>query len=164
MKTTIQELYSFQEFYLLKVLKNIPEELLYSCKVKDLNSPGWIVGHLIIEVEDVAKHLGIDFTPSPFEWQKAFKGGSNFALKSTEKLPTKQMLIHHFTARYRVLLKEYLKLNDKTLNKAHPSPMFQNIYSNIDAWFTHHLITHVAVHIGNITSWKKVHGLEVEGL
>lgn len=57
MTNTIKELYHFQKYYLLKILANIPNEELYLQQENGISSPGWVLGHLIVEVEDIIQHL-----------------------------------------------------------------------------------------------------------
>lgn len=80
-----------------------------------------------------------------------------------KELPNKDLLIRIFETRYDILINEYLNLNEAIRKEKHPSKLFSEIYSNIDSWFVHHLITHLAIHSGNITVWKQARGMKVEG-
>ena len=61
------------------------------------------------------------------------------------------------------LLNEYLSITDEKRMSMHTSEMLSQIYTNTDSWFAHHIITHIAVHIGNITIWKQVNNIAVQG-
>lgn len=164
MKNTIKELYEFQKIYLIKILENIPEDKLFFNQEKGINSPGWILGHLIVEIEDIAEFLKIELKPIPNSWKEIFKGGQPWKFEFQNELPKKTELIESFITNYDYLLNEYLNLSEEIRQKKHPSKMFAQLYTNVDAWFAHHIITHFAVHSGNITMWKKMNAINVEGL
>ena len=113
------------------------------------------MGHLIVELEDIINHLGLSLEPLPKYWLESFKGAKNWNNRPLKELPNKSLLIKLFEHRYDILMNEYLKLDDAVREEKHPSKMFSDIYSNIDSWFAHHLITHLAIHSGNITVWKQ---------
>lgn len=164
MNNTIKELFDLQMFYLIKVLDNIPENKLYEKQGDGFNSAGWTLGHLIVESEDLFSFLNIPTIKIPDEWDRCFKNGKRNGLEDKNNLPSKGELINAFQLRYNSLMTNYLKLTNVEKESPHPSEMLRDFYSNLDSWYVHHLITHVAVHIGNITTWKKVIGLEVNGI
>lgn len=164
MKKTLVELFKFQEHYLFQILRNIPESKLYSSDKSMGNSPGWILGHLIVEIEDIFDHLQIERENLETLFFECFKGGTYPEKHNFEKLPTKEELLILFQKRYALLLQAYIDLDEDQRKEKHPSVMFSEVYSNLDVWIAHHLITHVAVHIGNITTWKKMNHIEVQGI
>lgn len=164
MRNTIVELFEFQEQYLFQILRNIPESKLYSTDKNMGNSPGWILGHLIVEIEDIFNHLNIERENIETFFFESFKGGVYYKSFNVEKLPNKEKLMILFKKRYSLLLNTYLELNQNQRKEKHPSEMLSEIYSNVDSWIVHHLITHVAVHIGNISTWKKMNHIEVQGI
>ena len=163
MHKTIKELYHFQKTYLKQIVQNIPENHLYDQQIEGFNSAGWILGHLIVESEDVFNYLKIETVKIPSQWRKYFKRNSKSNLYELENLPVKAELVKLFELRYDQLLDVYLDLTNEERNAMHPSEMLSSFYSNVDAWFVHHLINHVAIHCGNITTWKRMIGLETNG-
>lgn len=163
MKQTIKELYQFQLLYLTKITANIPEERLYEKQTEGYNSAGWLLGHIIVEAEDVFRYLKVtNFSLPDPRWEQWFKNATG-NLVEEKGLPTKEMLLEELTKRYNFLMNEYMKMEDNELKEKHPSEFLTNIYTSVDAWFVHHLVTHIAIHCGNITTWKKIIGLEVQG-
>ena len=160
---TIKELYNLQKLYFLKILANIPNEELFDGQENGISSPGWVLGHLVVELEDIINHLRLSVEPLPNYWLESFKGAKNWNNRPLKELPKKRLLIKLFETRYDILMNEYLKLDDAVRKEKHPSKMFSDIYSNIDSWFAHHLITHLAIHSGNITVWKQSKGMKVDG-
>lgn len=160
----ISELYNFQKYYLLKIVQNIPEEKFFKNEPNKINSPGWIIGHLIVEIQDIFNHLNIQIESLPENWFLNFKGGKSLDKFNIKSLATKKELIQTFELRYDILMKIYSELTEEQKSSNHPSKMFSETYTNIDSWITHHLITHLAVHIGNITTWKKINDIKVNGI
>ena len=163
MNTTIQELYQFQLLYLKQILENIPEQKLFAAQEEGLNSAGWILGHLIVEADDVFTHLKTNIEAVPQLWTANFKSAKTWNKQSFVNLPTKQELVKCLEFRYNLMLDLYSKLSDQERLAPHPSKMLAGFYTNLDTWIAHHLITHFAIHCGNITTWKKTIGLEVQG-
>ena len=162
MHNTVTELFKFQEAYLENLLSNIPEERLYEKQLKNYNSAGWILGHLCIEAEDVFNHLNIPYEKVNESWTTWFKNSSG-TITSLEELPTKKELTHVFKKRYEALCLAYNNLSPRDRFSDHPSKFMENHLPNLDAWFAHHLTTHIAIHCGNIVVWKKMVGLKVDG-
>lgn len=161
MKNTVLDLYRFQKNYLFKLLDNIDDTQLYERQMDGFNSAGWILGHLCVEAEDVLDYLKIDYTKVSDNWEKWFRNSTG-KVERIEGLPTKEWLINIFTERYNLLESAYSELGSRG-DDPHPSIMLKDIFTNLDAWFAHHLVTHIAVHCGNISVWKKMIGLEVGG-
>jgi hypothetical protein len=162
MHNTVTELFKFQELYLENSLSNIPEERLYEKQLKGYNSAGWILGHLIIEAEDVFNYLEIPYEKVNENWTKWFKNSSG-EITNLEGLPTKEELLKIFKIRYETLCRAYENLSSRDRFTNHPSKLLENHLPNLDAWCAHHLTTHIAIHCGNIVVWKKIIGLNVEG-
>lgn len=145
---------------MVKLLDNIPQEQMFESTCHQINSPGWILGHLIVEIQDIFNHFNVSIKPLPKDW---FLNESQKIINVT-KLPNKEVLLDVFKFRYDFLMNFYKTLSEKERLSKHPSTMFSSIYTNVDAWIVHHLITHVAVHIGNITVWKKINNIDVNGM
>lgn len=161
MKETVVELYRFQLTYLEKLVENISDELLYRKQDEGFNSLGWILGHLIVEAEDVFHDLEIPNEVNP-KWSAYFKNSSG-KIDSDSILPSKEELIDLVKSRYNRLAEEYSKLTDLERTANHPSSFLREKYSSYDAWFAHHITTHIAIHCGNIVVWKKMMSLEING-
>ncbi len=162
MQNTVTELFKFQEVYLDSLLSNIPEERLYEKQLKGYNSAGWLIGHLCIEAEDVFNHLDIPFEPVHASWTNWFRNSTG-TITSLEGLPNKNELLKVFKKRYEALCLAYENLSPRDRFSKNPSKLLEGKLPNLDAWFAHHLTTHLAIHCGNIAIWKKVIGIKVEG-
>ena len=129
----ISELYNFQKSYLFQILQNIPEEEFFKNEPKNVNSPGWIIGHLIVEIQDIFNYLETQIEILPTEWFLYFKGGKTTEYSKFINSLTKKDLIDTFEFRYDFLLKTYSELSEQKKQSKHPSKMFSEIYTNIDA-------------------------------
>ena len=161
MKETIAALYKFQLNYLEKLVANIPEERLYEKQLDGFNSAGWILGHIYVEAEDLLKHLEIPYKENT-DWVSYFQN-TRGKIDRLENLPSKALLLEKIKRRYNALLKVYNELSDAQRKGAHPSPLIKGMLPNLDAWFAHHLTTHISIHCGNLVVWKKVIGIEING-
>jgi len=161
---TIIDLFNFQLGYLHRIVENISDERLYEKQLEGLNSAGWILGHICVEANDVINYLEIEtrFKTLDANWIGWFKNTTG-KITSLEALPTKKVLLDTLNERYQTLGQVYLELDEEQRNAAHPSKLLKNVLTTLDAWFAHHLTTHIAVHCGNIVVWKKVIGLPVNG-
>lgn len=162
MKKTIIELYNFQVRYLMQLLANIPDHRLFEKQDEGFNSPGWLLGHLCVEAEDVLKYLDIPYKLLEPQWFRWFSNSTG-KLTLSERLPMKIELITEFEQRYSLLAVYYMQLTGQQMSSAHPSKFLEKDYSNLDSWFSHHLTTHLAIHCGNLVVWKKLSGIDVEG-
>ncbi len=160
----IIDLLNFQLEYLNQLMENIPDERLYEKQLEGFNSAGWIIGHLCLEPEDVIRELGIaeSFKRLDENWEKWFKNSSG-KIEVIDNLPNKEILMNTLNERYILLGRIYENLTLAQRNANHPSKLLSNVLTTFDAWFAHHLTTHIAMHCGNIVVWKKLIGIPVNG-
>jgi len=160
----IIDLLNFQLKYLHQLVENIPDERLYEKQLEGLNSAGWLLGHICVEADDVINHLKVQdrFKTLDAQWTTWFRNTTG-RIEALEGLPKKAELINTLNERYQILGQVYLELSEEQRKGGHPSKMLQNVLTTFDAWFAHHLTTHIAVHCGNLVVWKKVIGLKVNG-
>lgn len=92
----ISELYNFQKSYLFQILQNIHEEEFFKNEPNNVNSPGWIVGHLIVEIQDIFNYLETQIEILPTEWFLYFKGGKTTEYSKFINSLTKKDLIDTF--------------------------------------------------------------------
>ena len=163
-QNTVVELLDFQLLYLNRLVENIPDERLYEKQLEGFNSAGWILGHICVEAEDVIRQLPstIPFEKLDSNWEKWFRNSTG-KVAVLSNLPSKEVLINTLNKRYKLLGNAYADLSTTQRNSPHPSSLLREILTTVDAWFAHHLTTHIAMHCGNIVVWKKMIGLEVNG-
>jgi len=162
MKETIVDLCQFQIQYLKKLIENIPEDRLYEKQLEGYNSAGWILGHICVEAEDVFAHLDIQYPTVDENWISWFRNSSG-KITSLENLPSKEELIQMLESRYHLLCDAYLNLSDERRNGPHPSNFMKDKLKTFDSWYAHLLTTHISIHCGNLSIWKKIIGLPIGG-
>lgn len=162
MSSTVLDLFHFQATYLTKLVANIPEDRLYEQQLEGHNSAGWILGHLCVEAEDVFRHIDAPYELVDDHWALWFKNTTG-KIDSLEGLPSKETLLDVFKDRYDLLAIIYENLTEGQRVSPHPSTMLKDVFNNLDAWYAHHLTTHISIHCGNLAIWKKMIGLEVGG-
>lgn len=162
MSSTISHLFNFQSQYLKNLLENIPDNLIYEKHFEEYNSPGWLLGHLCVEAEDVFNFYNINDTPIDQQWINWFQNSTG-AINENDSLPSKKELLSVFNERYSKLNSLYNSLSEEQLKAPSPSKMLKGILPDSNSWIAHHLTTHISVHCGNIVVWKKMMGLKVGG-
>ena len=161
-QSTIIELYEFQFNYLKKIVENIPNDRLYELQLDGYNSAGWILGHLCVEAEDPLSSLAINYQQVNENWLTWFRN-TTANISSLDNLPTKEDLLKVLEYRYQFLADSYTSLTIEESNQPNTSTMLKKIFTSYDSWFAHHIVTHLAVHCGNLATWEKMIGLEVCG-
>ena len=154
----------FQLLYLARLINNIPDGRLYEKQLEGYNSAGWILGHLYVETEDVVAQLDKQerFGIVEEEWRKWFKNTTG-RITNLRDLPNKKELWTTLQWRYEQLGQAYLNLEEAKRQSAHPSILLKEVLTTFDAWFAHHLTTHLGIHCGNLVVWKKLVGIPVNG-
>lgn len=162
--SSILDLFNFQLQYLQRLVENIPDQRLYEKQLEGLNSAGWILGHICVEADDVINQLQVQerFKTLDPKWTDWFRNTTG-KISSLEGLPSKEVLLTALIERYKTLGQVYLELSETQRKGEHSSKLLKGILTSFDAWFAHHLTTHIAVHCGNLVVWKKVIGLPVNG-
>ena len=143
-------------------MENIPEELLYAKQNQGFNSAGWLMGHLCVEIQDVLDHFQVDYSRWSPETEKMFRMGSSGDL-DTSSLPSKKDILFTFKSRYEKARQVYLEADASQLSGPHPSTFLGDLVPDLDAWIIHHLVPHLAIHAGNLSVWKKMVGLTING-
>lgn len=160
-KNEIIKLSNFSIHYFKKLVNNIPEEVIYEKQSEEINSAGWIMGHLCAEATDLFKL----FNPSikwDYLWLMKFHNTASY-LEITEDLPSKKEMLFVFDEFYDYLQKLYLNLPKEQLVEPCPGKILPQHLSNLAGSFHHHLTTHIFVHCGNLVVWKKLMKLPVDG-
>jgi len=163
-QNTVLELLNLQLLYVNRIAENIPNERLYEKQLEGFNSAGWLLGHICVEADDLINQLD---NKAPYKkldehWIKWF-GNTTGKIESLSNLPTKEELLNTLNSRYKTLAEAYSNLSEIQRNGPHPSRILKGIFTTFDAWFAHHLTTHIANHCGNMVVWKKMIGIDVNG-
>ena len=166
MSQDVIALYHFQQQYLFQVLANIPDDVAYERGEEKLNgvglnSAGWLMGHLCAEGIDVLTKLAIEYRVD-VDYSALFSYQVK-EMPAVERCPSLSQMKQDFDYIYGLLATAYAELDETKAQVAPPSELLQSVLSTTSAWFAHHLTTHLSIHIGNLTVWKKVMGIEVNG-
>ncbi len=163
-KNTVLQLLDLQLLYVNRLVENIPNEKLYEKQLEGFNSAGWILGHICVEADDLINQLADKkaFEKLDEHWIKWFRNTTG-KIDALSNLPNKEVLLNTLDKRYRILGEAYINLSKAQREGKHPSRLLSGIFTTFDAWFAHHLTTHIAMHCGNIVVWKKIIGLKVNG-
>lgn len=154
------ELSEFMKSYLKQLLSNIPDAQAYEMP-HGFNSPGWILGHYIMEGIEVLEKHQLDYEVENRWWELFHNTGKGIVGETN--LPPLSQLIPVFDDVYQKLNALYLELAQEKLEGPCTSKMLGKVLTTHHSWFVHHLTTHIGIHVGNIVYWKKIMGIEVNG-
>ena len=68
-----------------------------------------------------------------------------------------------FDVLYPELCRVYRDMTPSERQRGHPSTIIRDRLPDLDAWVAHHIATHLSVHCGNLATWKRIVGIEVNG-
>jgi hypothetical protein len=152
MDKDIEHLFNFQMKYVLGLVENIPQELVYE-KQGEFNSAGWVLGHLCVEGVDALVKIAGDY-PLDKSWLSLFSYKGELKSGAEENLPDLKSLTADFESIYKALWEQAITLDKQALSLAPQSELLQNIFPTTSSWLAHHLTTHIAIHAGNLSVWK----------
>lgn len=144
--------------YLTNLIADISPAEIYRYQDQKINSPGWCLGHLAVETDDANKYLG-NKTAVPEEWYSLFYYTAP-PLKLDQELPSKKELTSAVNKVFPQLLNSFLILDEQFLNKPCHSNFLKDKLPTERDWFLHILTTHIAMHAGNIASWRRFSGYD----
>lgn len=167
----INVLGSFQIKYFLKLFEGIPLKKITERGEAGMNSPLWLLGHLVVEGVDVLEKLHqvelvLKLKYWKPEWKQDFAMGQSGDWETSRReqlLQETSLLMQSLQAVYEEIQSFYLLMTEEELKAAAPSEFLEPILGSTEAWLLHHTTTHIGIHAGNLANWKKAMGLPVGG-
>lgn len=145
--------------YYRRLTADLPEDRLGAVAVPGLKPPVWILGHLAIANDLALRMLGLP-TTCPESWTAAYRPGSDPAAP-TGVVPSKQELIGTFLASHEAILEGLPKADPAAMSDPHGLPMaiLAEFTPTKGDLLAHLLTTHPSVHLGQLSTWRRVMGL-----
>jgi uncharacterized damage-inducible protein DinB len=121
------------------------------------NHPAWIVGHLIYSCQLLGGVVGL--APwLPEDWPRRFGTGS---------LPVSDPALYESKERALAILRDAQdrlsravgELPDSRLDEPFPDPSYRPVFPTIRHALTQVMVGHTAMHIGQVTVWRRAMGL-----
>jgi hypothetical protein len=151
------QLYRFSQNYLERLVADLSDEQLTYSPIVGLNTPAWVIGHLTYTTDYLLKLLQQPITYQD-DWKKIF-GASSKPGDVPANFFSKAAYLKEFTTASERLLAAVSATPADVY--AQPNPLMKpgSYFTTIGILTSHILTTHVAVHLGQISAWRRVCGL-----
>ncbi|MCA9024966.1 MAG: DinB family protein [Planctomycetaceae bacterium] len=143
--------------YLNGLMQDVEDADLASRSEDGGNSPLWILGHLAVVGDSAARVLGLR-PVQPKEWRRVFFPGTDGDVADAGDL-TKQQLLDAIHEGYKRLHPELENVDTAAMAEPHGIELLKGSGLETKADFLSHVLTtHMAMHIGQISYWRRQHG------
>ena len=150
--------YAFQLGYCQAMMKDIDDLQLTYQPLPGVHHPAWILGHLVLSSDGIAKLVG---QPSGVSeaWGKLFGRGSQ--LQGERSLyPTKAVLLGALVQAHERAVEVLASAPPEAFAKPNPLPLEPlKVLPTVGNLITHLLTTHEAMHLGQLSFWRRCVGL-----
>jgi hypothetical protein len=150
--------YSCTLDYLRQLVTDVSDELLIRQTSWVVNHPAWVIGHLVYSCEAIGGEMGMNpWLPS--DWAKRFGTGSA-PVEGKENYPSKQELLDALPDGQRRVTDRLIVLGEQGLSAPLPDEQYRAIFPTIGHAVLHILTVHAAIHVGQVTVWRRAMGLK----
>lgn len=150
--------------YAEQLVTTIPADIFARMPMKDLNSAAFNIGHLSIYGDRICTLCGrADLvTPMPYS-ADLFKAGAP-CLDQPGLYPEKDVLVATFLERQRRAITALTSADEKVLRAENPAEgRMKEMFPTIGGAVNFLLVGHVAMHLGQVSAWRRVMGLGSAG-
>jgi hypothetical protein len=152
-------LYAFTHYYCHKLTDDLDDAQIATQSAAGINHPAWILGHLAIAIDYALQCVG-ERGICPPEWHKLFGPGSK---PSTDRAayPSKAEMLTVIDAGHARVSELARSADPERMAKRHTVP-FEFLQQNLPTvgdLLAHLMTTHVAVHLGQLSAWRRLMGL-----
>jgi hypothetical protein len=152
----VLEAFGVNLLYGRELLMATPEEQFANVPIANMNHPAWIAGHITLPHRRVAKELGAQ-VDIPEGWVELFGRGSQPQC-DPGAYPPKAELIRAFMEGHEQLAAVYATATPAQL--AAPNVRWKPTrISTVGAMAIHAMTTHEALHLGQLSAWRRAMGL-----
>jgi hypothetical protein len=146
--------------YAEQLVTTIPADIFSKMPGKDVNSPGFYIGHLSVYGDRICTMLGrADLvTPMPYSVD-LFKAGVE-CVDQPGLYPEKDVLVATFFERQRRALEACASADESIFSAENPAEgRFKEMFPTIGGAVNFLLVGHVQMHLGQVSTWRRVMGL-----
>lgn len=140
-----------------RLIADLPDDRMTYQPMPGMNPPAWIIGHLTIAADFPLQILGQARRCSD-AWHAAFGRGTN---SSASDLPCtdKAELLSAFESGYRAALDVASRATPEQAAKPIENAFFKDTpIQTVGDLITHLLGTHLALHLGQLSAWRRAMG------
>lgn len=128
------------------------------------NHPAWVYGHLGLYMPHVIRYAGdktaADELTAPDGWDGLFGMGSTCQDDPDGTLyPQMPEVVDQFERGFEAALNAVERADGAVFELAQPNESLRERFPTVGASITFMLTTHVALHIGQVSAWRRMEGL-----
>ena len=139
--------------YCRALLADVPASDMAAQPVAGMNHAAWIAGHLAHSFQAIGGELGMP-PWLPDGWAPLFGTGSR-ALPDAGAYPDKAVLIEALEDGAGRLVDRLESAGDSELARPLPDERYRHVFPTLGAAVLHVLIAHAAVHLGQLSAWRR---------
>jgi hypothetical protein len=143
--------------YSRRLLADLSDEQFKTQPVAGMNHAAWIVGHLCYSFEMIGGELGL-LPWLPARWAGYFGTGSNPS-QGQAGCPGRIQLLSTLDDSQKRLTNALKVITDADLARPLPDERHRHIFPTLGSAVLHILTIHAAVHIGQLSAWRRAMGL-----
>jgi hypothetical protein len=151
--------FEFPLEFLRRLISHLDEGQMV-CQPQNVpNHPAWTIGHLVYSGQQIGGEIGL--SPwLPADWGQQFGTGST-PVADPNAYPSKAALLAALDDGKVRLTAALGKMTEGDLNQPLPDVRFRGQFPTVGHAVLHILSGHTALHIGQLTVWRRVMGLDV---
>jgi len=142
--------------YLRRLVADVPDERFTEQAGGASNHPAWVIGHLVYSCQAIGGEMGVE-TWLPAHWDKRFGTGS-IPVPARGDYPSKSVLLDSLGDAQARILARLAELDDEGLKRPLPDERHRSLFPTIGHAVLHILTVHTALHVGQITVWRRAVG------
>lgn len=153
---TILAAFRFTHGYAEKLAADLADDELAQLPLPGMNHAAWVLGHVALGSDFVALLLGQATLTGP-EWMKLFGPGST-PVADRAAYPSKNELLATLRATHARAIELVGQAASEQLDEPNTTPFFPAEFPTVGALITHLMTTHAALHLGQLSAWRRVLG------
>jgi hypothetical protein len=144
--------------FLQRLVADVPDQRLTHQPVGVVNHPAWIIGHLAYSFQLIGIEMGLK-PWLPEYWDQKFGTGS-MPGDTRDDYPSKADLLDRLSDGQRRVGDRLKSLGENDLAKPLPDVRLRPVFPTLGHAVLHVLTSHAAVHVGQLSVWRRAIGLE----
>jgi len=155
-RETILAAFRFNQMYAEKLAADLADEELALLPQPGMNHAAWIFGHVALGSDFVAQLLGKSMVTDE-AWMAKFGPGS-LPVADRTAYPSKEQLLAKTRTTHSRAIESLNQATTEQLEAPNQTPFFPAEFPDVGALITHLMTTHAALHLGQLSAWRRALG------
>ena len=143
--------------YLRKLVAEIPDERMAEQPFPGMNHPAWTLGHLAVAYDYAGKCMGLPV--ELLRWHPKYAPGTT-PDPDRSKYPPKAELLGKLEANAARIVAAVRTADPATMTGPQPVEFLRPQIETVGQLLSHLLTSHIAVHLGQLTVWRRMLGMK----